>query len=89
MSKVYFLKALRQRYDKSESLVVKLPGLLEKAGIKKIIVEKDLVAIKMHIGVVGGYRTIRPPFVRKLVDTVKDLGGNPFLTDTWGFGIKY
>jgi len=89
MSKVYFLKALRSRYDKSESLVVKLPELLEKAGIKKIIVEKDLVAIKMHIGGVGGYRTIRPPFVRKLVDTVKDLGGNPFLTDTWGFGIKY
>ena len=86
MSEVFFLKALRPRYDKSESLVLKLPELLEKAGIKDIVAKKDLVAIKMHIGVIGGYTTIRPPFVRKVVDTVKELGGDPFITDTWGFG---
>jgi uncharacterized Fe-S center protein len=86
LSKVYFLKALRSRHDSSESLVNKFPELLEKSGMKDIIAQKDLVAIKMHIGVVGGYRTIRPPFVRKLVDTVKRYGGSPFLTDTWGLG---
>jgi uncharacterized Fe-S center protein len=86
LSKVYFLKAFRSRYHESESLVTKLPEVLEKTGIKDIVVEKNLVAIKLHLGVVGGYRTIRPPFVRKLVDIVKNLGGNPFLTDTWGFG---
>ena len=86
LSKVYFLKALRSRYDQSESLVNKLPELLEKSGINDIIVKKNLVAIKMHIGVIGGYRTIRPQFVRKLVDTIKQYGGSPFITDTWGIG---
>ncbi len=66
--------------------MTKLPGLLEKAGIKDIIAKKDLVAIKMHIGVIGGYRTIRTPFVRNVVDAIRNLGGQPFLTDTWGFG---
>ncbi len=40
----------------------------------------------MHIGVIGGYRTIRPQFVRKMVDTIKQCGGSPFITDTWGIG---
>jgi uncharacterized Fe-S center protein len=86
LSKVYFLKAMRPRYHKSESLVSKLSELLEKAGIKDMVSKKDLVAIKMHIGVIGGYRTIRPPFVRKVADMVIELGGSPFITDTWGFG---
>ncbi|MEM3041718.1 MAG: DUF362 domain-containing protein [Nitrososphaerota archaeon] len=85
MSEVYFLRALRPRYDKSESLVMKLPELLEKAGIKDIVAKNNMVAIKMHLGVVGGYRTIRPPFVRQVADMVTSLGGKPFLTDTWGF----
>ncbi len=86
MSEVYFLKALRPRYDMSESLVIKLPELLEKSGIGDIISKDYLVAIKMHLGVIGGYRTIRPPFVRQVVETVRKLGGKPFITDTWGFG---
>jgi len=77
---------LRTRYDESESLVTKLPEMLERVGIKETIANKDLVAIKMHFGVIGGYRTIRPPFIRSLVDTIKNLGGQAFLTDTWGFG---
>lgn len=84
MSKVYLLKALRPRYDKSESLVIKLPKLLEDAGIKDIVKKDDSVAIKLHLGVFGGYRTIRPPFVRQIVEVVRKLGGKPFLTDTWG-----
>ncbi|MEM2110535.1 MAG: DUF362 domain-containing protein [Candidatus Bathyarchaeia archaeon] len=84
MSEVYFLKALRARYDSSESLVTRLPEMLEKVGLKNIISKDDLVAIKMHIGVIGGYRTIRPPFVRQVVDIIKKFGGKPFITDTWG-----
>jgi uncharacterized Fe-S center protein len=86
LSIVYFAKALRNRYHGSESLVSKLSDLLDKIQIKDIVSDKDLVAIKMHLGVIGGYRTIRPQFIRKVVDIVRDLGGNPFLTDTWGFG---
>lgn len=86
MSEVYFLKAQRSRYDRSESLVVKLPELLEKAGIDEMVSKNSIVAIKLHLGVMGGYRTIRPPFVRQVVDAVRRLGGRPFLTDTWGLG---
>jgi hypothetical protein len=85
MSEVYFLKAQRARYDKSESLVLKLPELLDKAGIKDTVIKNNIVAIKIHIGFIGGYRTIRPPFVRQVVDTIKNLGGKPFITDTLGF----
>lgn len=86
LSEVHLLKAQRPRYDKSESLVTKLPELLKKAGINRMISKKSIVAIKLHLGVVGGYRTIRPPFVRQVVDVVRQLGGSPFLTDTWGIG---
>jgi len=70
LSEAYFLKALRPRYDKSESLVMKMPELLEKAGIKDMVAKDNVVAIKMHIGVIVGYRTIRPPFVRQVADKV-------------------
>ena len=84
MSEVYWVKAQRPRYDKSESLVIKLPELLEKAGIREVVSEGDIVAIKVHMGVKGGYRAIRPQFIRQVVETVKKLGAYPFVTDTWG-----
>lgn len=84
MSEVYWLKARRERYDKSESLVFKLPELLEKAGLKEVVSEGDVVAVKIHLGVAGGYRGIRPQFIRQVVDSVRKAGGKPFITDTWG-----
>ena len=85
-SEVYFLKAQRPRYVRSESLVIKLPELLEKAGVNEVVNKDYTVAIKLHLGVSGGYRTIRPPFVRQVVDVIRKSGGKPFLTDTWGLG---
>lgn len=84
MSEVYLIRAVRPRYDRSESLVVKIPELLEKAGIRSVVKNGDMVAIKVHFGVNGGYRGIRPQFIRAVVDVVKNLGGKPFVTDTWG-----
>lgn len=75
----------RQKELSSESVLNKVPLLLEKAGVAKTIGNGDIVAIKIHFGTVGGYRNIRPPFVRKVVDVIKSLGGKPFVTDTWGF----
>lgn len=68
----------------AESVVNKVPILLEKAGLPNTLKSGDIVAIKIHFGRVGGYRVIRPPFVRKVVEAVKLLGGKPFVTDTWG-----
>jgi hypothetical protein len=70
---------------KSESVLTKIPFLLDRAGIANTIKNGDIVAIKIHFGKIGGYRNIRPPFVRKVIDVVKSLGGKPFVTDTWGF----
>ena len=42
------------------------------------------VAIKMHLGGNLGYTTIRPLFVRILVEAIKQAGGDPFVTDVPG-----
>jgi len=74
----------RQKELSSESVINKIPLLLQKAGIDKTVASGDIVAIKIHFGRIGGYRNIRPAFVRGVVDVVKALGGKPFVTDTWG-----
>ena len=42
------------------------------------------VAVKMHLGGNLGFTTIRPLFVRLLIEAVKQAGGDPFVTDTPG-----
>jgi len=77
-SKVYFID-LRATYK--ENLIGKIGRLLETAGLEKKIAKRDLVAVKLHFGELGGTAFIRPVFIRKIVDSVKIAGGNPFLTD--------
>jgi uncharacterized Fe-S center protein len=50
--------------------------------LKKKIREKDLVAIKLHFGEKGNTGFVKPAFLRKIVDRVKQSKGKPFLTDT-------
>ncbi|MEM1645511.1 MAG: DUF362 domain-containing protein [Ignisphaera sp.] len=85
-SSVLFAKARLERLDKEASLPYKFRKLLEESPLKNMINPGNIVAIKIHFGDMehGGYRTIRPIFVKILVDYVKKLGGIPFLTDTWG-----
>ncbi|RLF19912.1 MAG: 4Fe-4S ferredoxin, partial [Thermoprotei archaeon] len=52
------------------------------AGIQDVVEKGDYVAIKVHLGSEGGYRIVRPIFIRKVVEKVKELGGKPFVTDT-------
>ena len=67
--------------SRQSSLLDKVERLLKKAGLEEIIDKKDLVAIKLHFGEAGNMAYIRPPYVRRVVDMVKKLGGLPFLTD--------
>jgi len=85
-STVLFAKARLERLDKEASLPYKFRKLLEESPLKSMISSGNIVAIKIHFGDMehGGYRIIRPIFVKILVDYVKKLGGLPFLTDTWG-----
>ena len=85
-SKILFAKAKLDRLDKVASLTYRFRKLLEQSPLKSMITPGNFVAVKIHVGDMehGGYRTIRPIFVRILVQYIKELGGIPFITDTWG-----
>ena len=65
-----------------KTLLDKLDTLLDRADVKGKIREKDLVAIKLHFGEKGNTAFVRPIFLRRIVDRVKQYKGKPFLTDT-------
>ena len=54
---------------------------MKKAGIANIDMDGKFVAIKMHFGELGNISYLRPNYAKAVVDTVKELGGIPFLTD--------
>src|SRR5512143_384468 len=82
MSKVYFSSArvLKWKYD--ESMPGKLERLLREIGLSGYFSPKEWVAIKTHFGSEGAHRVVRPAFLRKVVDALKALGAQPFVTDT-------
>jgi len=65
-----------------KNLLNKLDTLLDRTDLKGKIGERDLVAIKLHFGEKGNTAFVRPIFLRKIVDRVKQCKGKPFLTDT-------
>ena len=79
-SKVYFIN-LRAR-SKKDNIPNKIQRLFNKAGIKDVLSEDDLTAIKLHFGEKGSSAFIHPIFVRQIVDKAKECGVKPFLTDT-------
>ena len=78
-SNVYFTDL---RAGNRENLHSQLTRLAKTSGLDSIITTGDLTAIKLHFGEKGGHAYIRPTFVRKIVDQIKQLGGKPFLTDS-------
>lgn len=78
---VYFGSAKQSRLTAEETLPAKLDIIIDKLNLRERVKDKS-VAIKMHLGGNIGYSTIHPVFVRKVVQAVKDGGGNPFITDT-------
>ena len=77
-AKIYFTD---MRTQSGVSLLVKLEKLIKKAGIETIDFNKKFVAIKIHFGEPGNLAFLRPNFAKTVADTVKALGGLPFLTD--------
>ncbi len=77
-SNVYFID-LRAKYK--ESFINKIGKLLSAAGLSETFKERDLVAIKLHFGEAGNSAFVRPVFLRKIVESIKEKGGTPFLTD--------
>ena len=69
------------RATPKENLFFKLNSLLERVDLKSRIKKDNLVAVKLHFGERGTTAYIRPIFIRRIVDKIKDYGGRPFLTD--------
>lgn len=78
-SKVYFTDFTT--IDYGDSHIVKLKRLMKTAGIGNIDFDGKFVAIKVHFGEHGNCAHLRPQYIKAVVDTVKELGGKPFLTD--------
>src|SRR4030066_1684780 len=70
------------KVESKKTLFDKVDILLDRADLKGKIHEKDLVAVKLHFGEKGNTAFVRPIFLRRVVDRVKQYKGKPFLTDT-------
>lgn len=81
-SKVYFINARVERFDYRDSVEGKLKRILEKLNLQRYFSKDELVPIKMHLGNPGAHNTIRPNFVRVVVDRLKQLQTKPFVTDS-------
>jgi len=77
-SPVYFAD-LRTKHG--GNLVDKVKLLLDAVNLAERIKERALVAVKLHFGETGNTAYVRPVFLRKVVDSIKEAGGSPFLTD--------
>jgi len=77
-SQVYFID-LRAGSDRN--LLDKIHGLVEAAGIKKVVKKRSLTAVKVHFGERGNTAFIRPLLIRPIIDAIKTAGGKPFVTD--------
>jgi uncharacterized protein len=81
-SKVYHITAQSKSFAYDSGLMGKFESFLEKFDLKRFIPENDLVPLKMHLGNNGAFKTIRPQFVKKVVDAVKRIPAKPFVTDS-------
>ena len=70
------------KVESGKTLLDKVDILLDRADLGGKTREKDLVAIKLHFGEKGNTAYVRPIFLRRVVDRVRQYKGKPFLTDT-------
>lgn len=64
------------------SLVEKGQRLFEVAGLYECFDKGDRVAVKIHCGEWNNTGHLRPNIVAGIVETIKEYGGDPFVTDT-------
>jgi len=64
-----------------ENLPNKLARLIKTAGMESVLKENDLTAVKVHFGEQGNTAYIRPVFIRKIIETIRECKASPFLTD--------
>jgi uncharacterized Fe-S center protein len=80
LSSTVFITDLSADWKKNVS--GKVVNLFDQIKPAEIFGPRDLVAVKLHFGEAGNTAHIRPQYVRKVVDRLKELHTKPFLTDT-------
>ncbi|MFZ1946465.1 MAG: DUF362 domain-containing protein [bacterium] len=78
-SKVYFT-GMRSDFD--SNLLERLDKMIARAGLLGIATENDILAVKLHFGEKGSTASLRPAYVRTVVDAMAKMGSRIFLTDT-------
>ncbi len=81
-SKVYYLSARATKWSYKKSLAGRFEAFLRRLPVARFIKKKEPVAIKTHFGSEGAHRVVRPLFIRKVVEAVREAKGKPFVTDT-------
>lgn len=77
---VFYGSPRQARLEAGETLPAKLDLILDALHLRERV-KDELVCLKLHTGNNIGYSTIHPVFVRKVVQTIKDGGGKPFIAD--------
>lgn len=77
---VYYGSPRQARWEAKETLPAKLDLIIDKLNLHDRV-KGETVALKMHLGNHLGYSTVHPLFVRRVVDAIKQGGGQPFVTD--------
>ncbi len=80
MGKVYLVEHARE--DPPQRTEAAVGALWDAAGLAAAFRDKDLAAIKLHVGEKPTDTILRPPLVAALVRRVASTGARPFLTDT-------
>ena len=70
------------RTGPEENLHDKVERLMDEAGVDTIVSRGELTAVKTHFGEKGGHAYVRPTFLRRIVDRLRDRGALPFITDS-------
>jgi uncharacterized Fe-S center protein len=78
-AKVYLVPSGAEK--SSEAMPNRIAELFDEAGFADCFGKDDFTAVKVHFGEVGNTTFVQPVYVRKVVDSIKKSGGNPFLTD--------
>jgi uncharacterized Fe-S center protein len=81
-SQVHWISARATKWSYKESLAGRFETLLKELPLTRYIKKKEPVAIKTHFGSEGAHRVVRPLFLRKVAEAVRQFGGKPFVTDT-------
>ncbi|MBI4684172.1 MAG: DUF362 domain-containing protein [Nitrospirae bacterium] len=82
MAKVFFSSARIKKWKYTDSMPGKLELLLKQINLNNYFEKDEWVAVKTHLGSEGAHRIIRPIFLRKVVNVLKEVGAKPFITDT-------